>query len=287
MSQEAIMKVLKMVEEGKISADDAQKLIAEINLASTETRDSTCGSGKEKSISDMIGGVIGTALQTAETAIRNATDSVNGMFGSHEEEIPVKGRNIVIVSAGSNLDIKAEDIDNMKVSISGLKPKIMNSDDEVKVKVTAASGEIVIPKNSTVKLKLDGTNCDIATDGGHYIVNSAGSSLNIDTSKGINNMKGNLTACKLDLFFSKKCSARINSKSGTVNYPDGEVLFTETGNEVFFGESPFVIDIDSTAGTCEIDLKEACVISEVDEKKVNKTLKKEQKGSGKKTIKID
>ena len=287
MSQEAIMKVLKMVEEGKISAADAQKLISEINLASS-ARETISGNKKnDKSISDLIGGVIGTALQTAETAIKNATDSVNGMFGSHEEKIPVNGRNIVIISAGSNLDIRAKEIENLEVNISGLKPKIMNSDDEVKVKVTAASGEILIPRNSTVRLKLDGTNCDIDTDGGHYIVNSAGSSINIDTSKGINKMKGNLTACKLALQFNRECSARINSKSGSVNYPDTEVLFTETGNEVLFGKAPFAIDIESTAGTCELELKEAGFISEVNEKSVKKTLKKEKKNSGKKTIKID
>lgn len=279
-----------MVEEGKISADDAQKLISEINLSTGSGKTSFEHEKKENSISDMISHVIGSALGTAETAIRNATDSINGMFGNHVENIPVNGRNIVIVSAGSNLDLISEDRVDMHLNINGLRPKIMSSDDEIKVKVTAASGKIVLPRNSTVKLKLDGSNCDIEAEGGHYIVNSAGSDIRFDAAKGINNMKGRFTACKLELVLNKNCSTRINSKSGTVKYPEDEISCSESGSEVIYGEAPFVIDIDCTAGMCDLKRPDPVKAQESGgnpEKSLGKTLKEDKQKTGKKTIKID
>lgn len=145
------IKILKMVEEGKITADEAAQLLGAL------------GEGKKGGESSK---VVDSIMNGVSAIVKVIPETIGGAFSftiGEEKEIKVKkGDKLLLKSVGSSINLSHHDKDEFTIKPnSGLvKTKKLNS--TITSKVVGGSADILYPSNLSIAIKdvggtIDGT----------------------------------------------------------------------------------------------------------------------------------
>jgi|GEM_PF-5060312 len=133
------MKILKLLEEGKINAEEAAKLLAAI------------GEGKKKDVSsDFVKNIMDGVSSIVGETIGGVFSFTNG----GEKEIKIeKGDELFLKSVGSSIEFSPYDGNNISIKSGSGIIKANKEDSKITAKVVGGSAEILYPSVISVSVK--------------------------------------------------------------------------------------------------------------------------------------
>ncbi len=181
------MKILMMVEEGKITAEEAAKLLEAIGQKKEKGEFSTRIVEK---VVDGVSGVVGGAFSMA--------------LGEEKELKTRKGDTMVVKSVGSSVKISLSDDDNLVVKPTGGLIKTKREDASISTKIVGGAAELLCPRELSISIK----------DAGGTVEGEGTATLSMKQLGG---------AC--DLAFTDINDVSIDSKGGSISLALGECDF--------------------------------------------------------------
>jgi DUF4097 and DUF4098 domain-containing protein YvlB len=175
------MKILKMLEDGKITADEAGKLLEALGK---EKKDGTT-SKVVNSIMDGVSSIVG--------AIPEAIGGVFSFTEGEEEEIKIsKGDELLLKSVGSSIKLSLQDKNEYTIKPKAGIIKTKKENSSITSKIVGGTAEILYPSDLSVRIKDVGGNIDGFGTGIFSIKQMGGSAqLRFDNIKDVNiNAKG-------------------------------------------------------------------------------------------------
>lgn len=143
------MKILKMLEEGKITAEEAAKLLQAL------------GKGKKKDISSKF---VESIMDGVSSIVGVIPETIGGVFSvtmGEEKEIEVKkGDEFLIKSVGSSINLSLHDKDTLMIKPSSGLIKTKKEDSTIISKVVGGTAEILCPSGLSVSIKDAGGSID-------------------------------------------------------------------------------------------------------------------------------
>jgi DUF4097 and DUF4098 domain-containing protein YvlB len=136
------LKVLKMLEEGKITAQEAAKLLEAL---STQKRKDVSSKVVE-SVMDGISGIVGGAFSMA--------------LGEEKEIKVEEGDKLIVKSVGSSIDISLHEGNDFIIKPAGGLVKTKKEDSTISTKVIGASAKLLCPEILDVTIKDAGGSID-------------------------------------------------------------------------------------------------------------------------------
>lgn len=182
------MKILMMVEEGKITAEEAAKLLEAIGQKKEKGEFSTRIVEK---VVDGVSGIVGGAFSMA--------------LGEEKELKAGKGDTLVIKSVGSSVKLSLSDDDNLLVRPTGGLIKTKKEDASISTKIVGGSAELFCPRELSITIK----------DAGGSVEGEGTATLSMKQLGG---------AC--DLTFGDIDDVSIDSKGGSVTLYLGDCDFS-------------------------------------------------------------
>lgn len=172
------MKILNMVEEGKITAQEAAKLLEAIGQSTEKAEfSSRIVDRVMNGVSSVVGGAFSMAL------------------GEEKEMKIAEGDKLVIKSVGSAIQIALHEKDDLVVKPAGGLVKTKREDDTISTKVVGGSAALICPRTLSMKIK----------DAGGSVEGAGTATLTLKQLGG---------AC--DLAFQKIEDVSIDAKGGSV-----------------------------------------------------------------------
>ena len=172
MSSE-MLKVLEMVEAGKITPEEAEKLLKALNENNPIGKSG--GSAQKPPDWDSIEETINKVTSFVPEAV-SAAMAQAGLSTDEEKEYSFRGmKRLSVKLASGDLSISEAEDDNLRISASGMH-KINQGEGMVKLRVVSGDAEIAIPED---------TESDITIDSGDVEIDSlSGKSLNLTIGSG-------------------------------------------------------------------------------------------------------
>jgi len=222
------LRILKLLEEGKINADEAERLLKALN---------ECETGRRRPHHRF--------WNSMEIIPEIITSTIAGPFKhfttKEELQFPRKNR-IEFRGISGNIIITGKNIDNIQIDKEGF-AKIREADDTLEIK--AISGDITIsaPKNIDIEIKGVSGNLDIEGVNGKIGISSV--SGEIDGKELSGSFKGDFVSGDVSLEYKNIEGIDIKSKTGNITLRLDENVEAEIEIETKYG------NID-----CEFELKE-------------------------------
>lgn len=235
--EEAIKKIIEMLEKGKITAEDAERLIKAVKEAEKKER--------EYRFFDF-----GWIPEMVKDAIHSAFIFKKGGFEEVIREIPLK-EIIKVTSYNGDIKIKTQKRDNIKIEAEGANFKeeeneiIVNSYGDIEI-FTPEENNLIIIYNYSGEVELEGNfkKLKINTYSGDISIDGEFDEMDLDTYNG---------DCKVE---TKRKPIMINfyTYSGKIELPEG---FKKEGNFYIYGEGEYKrIDVRNYSGDFELKFKE-------------------------------
>jgi DUF4097 and DUF4098 domain-containing protein YvlB len=189
------MKILTMVEEGKITAQEAAKLLEAIGRPKEKGEFS---SRIVEKVMDGVSGIVGGAFSMA--------------LGEEKEMGVEKGDELVIKSVGSSVQISLHERDDFVIKPSGGLVKTKKEDKIISTKIVGGAAQLLCPQTLAMTIK----------DAGGSVEGDGSAKLSLKQLGG---------AC--DLSFKQIDDVSIDSKGGsvTVYLGDCDVAFNVTASD--------------------------------------------------------
>ena len=198
------MKILKLLEEGKITPEEAARLL------------SALGEGKKNDVSSSF---VKTIMDGISSIVTGAVGGAFSFAGSGEKEIKLeKGDEIVLKSVGSSLKFSTQKADIFNVeSDSGL-IKTIKEDKKLTAKIIGGNAEILFPEASFITVKDVGGNIEGKVTK-MFKLKQIGGSARLKFDK-IDNVEIESKTGSITLFFGEKCNASFDifAHNGNINF---------------------------------------------------------------------
>jgi|Deesub1362B_J571_1020462.scaffolds.fasta_scaffold00405_24 hypothetical protein len=246
--EEAIKKVLEMLEEGKISPEEAEKLIKAIKESGKKEPESDFS---VQNLGEFVSEIVSKSLKTA---FSSAFKFAKG--GSSEKinmEIPAREK-LKITAQGSEIEIKSEQRETVIINGIGVKLEALDKkENETSIEVIAGEAEILMPSGKDIELIVQGGDTEVKGDFKSINVNIQGDDAEFysDFEKAeIKIMGGDFT-----LTTSKKpLKINIMCLGGDFELPEG--FKKEDGYYIYGDQNHREIEVEIQGGDFELKFKE-------------------------------
>lgn len=249
--EDAIKKVLEMLEAGKISSEEAERLIRAIKESGKKESKKEFAVENLENLGEFISEIMGKSLKTA---FSSAFKFAKGGFSEKiNMEISAKEK-VKINTQGSEIEIKSGERENTMIKGIGVQIEAFNTEDnETLVEIQSGEAEILMPSGKDIELLLQGSEAEVRGNFRNIDINAQGSDLEFHSE--FERAKIKVFGGDFTLTTSKK-PLQINAKifGGDVELPDG---FKKQGNVYIFGDGEHKeIEVEIYGGDFELKFKE-------------------------------
>ena len=236
--EEVIKKIIDMLESGKITVEDAEKLIRAVRESGKRE--------KEYRFFDF-----GFIPEMVKNAIHSAFIYGKGGFKEIITEIPPK-EIIKITAFNGDIDVKSQKINNIKIKAENA--KLEEKGNELLIN-SYGDVEILVPEENKVSLTLNSYSGEIELQGnfkkvetrsysGDIFIDAEFDEMDLNTYNGDSKIKTK----------RKPVIINFNTYSGEIELPEG---FKKEGNVYIYGEGEYKkINVRNYGGDFELKFKE-------------------------------
>jgi len=233
--EEAKIKILKMLEEGKITAEEAVKLLEALGEKETASKTTyeTTARGRRKSLfgvgelvdglMEMVREVLAASLSSIPAAI---AAGFRGGIEEIEEEIPIEDTQKLIfdLKAGDFDIIARNDSNSVKIEGEGV---IHHEFDEqnktLRLEVSVGDANMIIPKGIPIEVNLSAGDLDIVNAPTKAKIKVSGGDADIKFGQGVENVEIRVSGGDVDVYVPKDADFTLNAtvKWGEFTLPKG------------------------------------------------------------------
>ncbi|MHB2018927.1 MAG: SHOCT-like domain-containing protein [Candidatus Xenobia bacterium] len=207
MSQEAVLKILKMVQEGRITPEEAAELIAALpGQAATE---------KARAFTSVLGSAVSSAVAGAGQAVKSM---VTGATTRTQKSIPARERAVRVRATGCSLVIAGHESDDVALDVQGMQPNLVDAEDHVRVELLGSKGSLRLPRHLPLTLDVNGCKLRLGDLDNPVTARGAGCHLVYDAPEDVV-FSGDLDACNVEMTLPKKADPKIRVQ-GTLAHMD-------------------------------------------------------------------
>ena len=222
------LQILKLLEEGKINAEEAERLLEAVSKSGTQ----------EKGTRHKIWSSLEGLPKVISAALGNSfSESAEEEFHKYPRKKKIKFKGI-----SGNLEINGTDTDRIDIQKDGF-AKIKELDDSIAVKALSGNVKINAPKATDLAIAGISGDIEISNIIGSFEIESVSGDI---TGKNLSgSLSGEIVSGDMDMDFAKVEKIRIKSKSGNVTLRLDKKVEAE-------------IKIETTDGNvkCDFDLKD-------------------------------
>ena len=184
-----VQRILKMLEEGKISPEEAIKLIEAVKKSATQGREGGPRIPEFSEIMDTVGSVISEALGVVPKIVKTGLGEV-GLSAAFSEKFEMRGCGVLeLDSRGSTITLKGEDTDFLTVKGKGPRHRAVRKRDVLGLTLSSCEAEIHLPREVACHLSLAGS--ELTGDGlaGKLSASFTGSDVSLEFAEGFNSLR--------------------------------------------------------------------------------------------------
>ena len=221
------LQILKLLEEGKINAEEAERLLEAVGRPGAHDR-----GGRHRIWSSIEG-----LPKVISAALGNSFSECTEEFHKYPNKKKIRFKGI-----SGNLDIQGSNDDKIAIRKDGF-ANIKEMDDAIAIKALSGNVEITVPHK--IDLAIAGISGDIEISNLHGDIEIESVSGDINGKNLSGSLMGEIVSGDIDLEYTKVDKIRIKSKSGDVILRLDKKIEAEIEVETEGGEV-----------TCEFDLKD-------------------------------
>ena len=227
------LRILKLLEEGKINAEEAARLLEALNGGESRKRH------------------LHSPHFSFWHTIENIPEMVSSAMASAFKHVSVvekleygKKQKISIRGVSGDIEIQGADVDNITIDKEGL-AKVMENEDTLEIKTISGDMSIILPRSTLLEIK--GVSGDVQLKGLDSMLEIASVDGDIEGKDLSGSMKINVVSGDVDLQYKQIDNIEINAKTGDIVLRLSRDIAAEI--EVQTGEDEGDIE-------CEFELKD-------------------------------
>ncbi len=211
------LKILKLLEQGKINAEEAERLLNALNMNYQSRR-------KKRQVWNMMGFI-------PEMISTTIADTFKYTRSEHTHQFPEK-KKIVLRTISGDIKINGTDTKSIEVN-GGIFARINERDEKLEIKAITGDIKIITPKK--IDLEIKGVSGDIEISNINGKINLATISGDIEARKLRGSLNGELVSGDIILEYEEVGNLRIQNKNGDIllylnNKSEASLnLYTENG----------------------------------------------------------
>lgn len=221
------LQILKLLEEGKINAEEAERLLEAVSRPGAH----------ERGARHRIWGSIEGLPKIISAALGNSFSECNEEFHKYPSKKKIRFKGI-----SGNLDIEGTDDEKIAIRKDGF-ANIKEMDDAIAIKALSGNVGITVPKKIDLAIAGISGDIDISNINGDLDIESVSGDITGKSLSG--SLTGEIVSGDIDLDYIKVDKITIRSKSGNV--------ILRLDKKV---EAEIMVETEGGTVTCEFDLKD-------------------------------
>lgn len=237
MKHEDMLRILSMVADGRLTADQACSLIDAIEPEAPKTR-------QPVTLTGVIESAVHNAVVGATEAVRSTTELVK-----REQRVETRGRRIVVRASGCSLEAKAHDGTETILQTLGLPARLVETDQEIAMDLVGARAQLLVPVESPLNITVSGSKLNLFALEGSLAIYGVGCDVRFEAPANVH-LDAHLDASNLELQLPAEADPRvhIDCMVGKVAVPEHWAMDKHHGTWMRQGAATTYVDVRMTAG---------------------------------------